>query len=54
MGFIGGNTTFLHHLSDNTIGKDDGRVTVFEGQFESEPNEVGHFPVQKLGQVISL
>ena len=34
---------FLHHLSDDAVGQDDGRIAVFEGQFEGKANEVGHF-----------
>ena len=36
--------------SDDAVGQDDGRIAVFEGQFEGKANEVGHFLYRCRGQ----
>ena len=33
---------FLHHLSDDTIRQNHGRITILESQLESQVYEVGH------------
>ena len=34
---------FFHHLADDTVGKDNCRITVFEGKFECQSYEICHF-----------
>ena len=40
---LGRQNHLFHHLSDDTVGKDDSRVAVFESEFEAQAHEVCHF-----------
>ena len=33
----------FHHLTDNTVGKNDSRVAIFEGKIKGQSNEISHF-----------
>ena len=32
----------LHHLADEAVGQNDGRIAIFVGEFEGQHGEVGH------------
>ena len=40
--FHGRQHDFFHHLTDDTIGKNHGRVAIFESKFKSQVHEVCH------------
>ena len=42
LGLAVGEVKRFHHLADETISKDDGRIAILVGEIESKDGEVGH------------